>query len=89
MENARCCFCQKDAESVLHVLWGCGVAQDVWAGSSGRFQKSCIEQDDFSQPVLGLMSSFQRRNGICFGLFVGRYGISGTQLCMGVHSSIL
>ena len=29
VEEAWCCFCQNDTESVLHVLWGCGVAQDV------------------------------------------------------------
>ena len=26
VEEARCCVCQNEVESVLHVLWGCGVA---------------------------------------------------------------
>ena len=26
VEEARCCFCQNEFESVLHVLWGCGAA---------------------------------------------------------------
>ena len=29
VEEAWCCFCQLEDESVLHVLWGCGAAQDV------------------------------------------------------------
>lgn len=58
LETARCCFCQKETESVLHVLWSCGAAQYVWAGSLGRFQKSCTEQDDFLQLVIGLMVKF-------------------------------
>ena len=56
VEIARCCFCQKEAKSVLHVLWSYGAAQDVWAGNLGRFQKSCTEQNDFLQLVLGLMA---------------------------------
>ena len=55
VEIARCCFCQKEAKSVLHVLWSYGATQDVWAGNLGRLQKSCIEQNDFLQLVLGLM----------------------------------
>ena len=26
LESARCCFCQQETESVLHVLWSCGAA---------------------------------------------------------------
>ena len=40
---------------VLHVLWGCGAAQDVWVGSATRFQKLCTEQEDFMQLVFGLV----------------------------------
>ena len=55
MENARCCLCQQETETVLHVLWSCGVAQDVWVGSLGRLQKSCTAQNDFLQLVTGLL----------------------------------
>lgn len=54
-ESAQCCFCHKETDSVLHVLWSCGAAQDVWAGSLGRLQKSCSKQNDFVQLVIGLM----------------------------------
>ena len=47
LDHARCCFCQQETESVLHVLWSCGAAQDVWAGSLGRFQKLGTAQNDF------------------------------------------
>ena len=47
MEDASCCFCHRAMETVLHVLWECGVAQDVWVGSAIRFQKFGTEQVDF------------------------------------------
>ena len=59
-EEAWCCFCQKEVESILHVLWGYGVAQDVWARSLTRLQKSSIEQADFLQLVTSLMSKLSR-----------------------------
>ena len=40
---------------VLHVLWECGAAQDVWVSSAIRFQKFGTEQVDFRQLVAGLM----------------------------------
>ena len=55
LASAQCCFYQQETESVLHVLWSCGAAQDVWAGSLGRFQKFCTAQNDFLQLVSGLM----------------------------------
>ena len=55
MEDARCCFCQRATETILHVLWECGVAQDVWVGGVIRFQKFGTEQDGFTQLVSGLM----------------------------------
>ena len=55
MEDARCCFCQRATETVLHVLWECRAAQDVWVGGAIKFQKFGTEQDDFMQLVSGLM----------------------------------
>ena len=37
-----------------HVLWQCGVAQDIWAGSIRKLQKSITEQPEFMQMVEGL-----------------------------------
>ena len=36
MDNDRCELCKQAPKSVLHVLWECGVAQDIWAGSMRR-----------------------------------------------------
>ena len=55
MEDVSCCFCHRAMETVLHVLWECGVAQDVWVSSAIRFQKFGTEQVDFRQLVAGLM----------------------------------
>ena len=40
---------------MLHVLWECGTAQDVWAGSAIRFQKFGTMQVDFGQLVARFM----------------------------------
>ena len=32
LASARCCFCQQETESVQHVLWSCGAAQDTGLG---------------------------------------------------------
>ena len=42
--SARYYFCQQEIESILHVLWSCGAAQDVWAGSLGRLQKFALHR---------------------------------------------
>ena len=34
---------------MLHALWECQVAQDVWAGCSGKIQKSVLGQWDIMQ----------------------------------------
>lgn len=41
-EDGGCETCKGGPESMLHVLWECGVAQDVWAGCSSRIQKSAL-----------------------------------------------
>lgn len=41
-----CSICKQDTESVIHVLWECGVAQDLWAGSLIRIQKCTSGQED-------------------------------------------
>ena len=58
LEDTRCCFCHRANETVLHVLWVCGAAQDVWASSAIRFQKFGTKQVDFGQLVSSLMSRF-------------------------------
>nr|POE58844.1 ethylene insensitive 3-like 3 protein [Quercus suber] len=33
VKDSFCKLCRQDAKSVLYVLWECGVARDMWAGS--------------------------------------------------------
>ena len=49
MDDARCELCQQATEMVVHVLWECGVTQDIWAGCRGILQKRVCDQVDFSQ----------------------------------------
>ena len=39
-------LCQKENETVLHALWECSVAKDVWAGCSRELQKHVGGQND-------------------------------------------
>ena len=45
----KCGLCQRCPESVIHAIWECSVAQDVWAGSTARIHKCGGEKDDFLQ----------------------------------------
>ncbi|KAF5466911.1 hypothetical protein F2P56_016793 [Juglans regia] len=39
VEDARCPICLQEEETVLHVLWQCPAANDVWSGSVKSVQK--------------------------------------------------
>ena len=45
----RCEICQRCPETVIHAIWECSAAQDVWAGSTTRIGKCDGENDDFTQ----------------------------------------
>ena len=34
LKEDRCGLCQRCLESVIHAVWECSAAQDVWAGST-------------------------------------------------------
>lgn len=55
VEDSTCELCKRAKESVLHVLWECSVAVDVWAGSTRRLQKIMSVQTDFRQLVEDLI----------------------------------
>lgn len=55
IKDGTCEFCKQVSESMLHVLWECGVAQDVWAKSQVCLQKSVSRQADKLQLVEDLM----------------------------------
>ena len=39
IDNDRCELCKQAPKSVLHMLWECRVAQDIWTGSMRHLQK--------------------------------------------------
>ena len=49
IDDSTCELCQREMESVLHVLWECAVAVDVWAGSTKRIRKCGGGQNGFLQ----------------------------------------
>ncbi|KAG6661258.1 hypothetical protein CIPAW_03G161500 [Carya illinoinensis] len=42
-EDKMCPICHLEEESVTHVLWSCGAAQDVWCQASRQLQKLSLE----------------------------------------------
>ncbi|XP_075654965.1 uncharacterized protein LOC142625150 [Castanea sativa] len=44
-----CHCCQREPKDAVHAIWGCGAAQDVWAGSLNVLQKFQTNQFDFMQ----------------------------------------
>ena len=53
--NAMCPICLRFPESVVHVLWDCGAARDVWAGSLKILQKGGSGMVDMLQLMEYLM----------------------------------
>ena len=46
------CHCyQRELEDAVHAIWGCGAAQDVWAGSLTVLQNIQTNHCDFLQLV--------------------------------------
>jgi hypothetical protein len=42
-----CPICEREPETVVHALWTCSVASDVWGSSHKLFQKFEKEGSDF------------------------------------------
>ena len=55
IKDGICEFCKQETETVLHALWGCGVAWDVWADSHRWIQKCGGGYADFVQLIEELM----------------------------------
>ncbi|KAK9998230.1 hypothetical protein SO802_017833 [Lithocarpus litseifolius] len=51
-----CLNCTRFPESTIHALWDCGVAMDVWAGSSLKLQKCVHGQADMLELMEYLLS---------------------------------
>jgi hypothetical protein len=40
IKEDTCIFCQRETETVCHILWECPLAKDVWSACDRRMQKS-------------------------------------------------
>ena len=55
-------ICEKEDETVFHVLWQCPAARDVWSVGCTKFQKSCFRGPNFLQVVEGMLIILIKRN---------------------------
>jgi ribonuclease HI len=49
VEESMCPCCYREEETVVHVLWSCPAAQDVWGSGSMIFQKCAFNGDRIMQ----------------------------------------
>jgi hypothetical protein len=47
VDDPYCPICERELETVLHALWGCHAASDVWGCSKMVFQKCGFDGTDF------------------------------------------
>jgi hypothetical protein len=45
--NSMCPICKREEETIVHMLWSCPAARDVWGCGPIKVQKSGITGDDF------------------------------------------
>jgi ribonuclease HI len=50
-----CPICEREPESVIHVLWECSAAKDVWGDNDRCFQKRTTEYNSFLQLAESMM----------------------------------
>jgi hypothetical protein len=53
-DDPLCSMCQLEVETMGHALWSCPAARDVWLEGNARIQKSCSEENTFSNILLRL-----------------------------------
>ena len=56
IKDNTCHCCQRAPEMVIHAIWECPAAQDVWVGSSTVMQKFTTNFNDFMQQFEALMN---------------------------------
>jgi hypothetical protein len=49
VEESMCHSCCREEETVVHVIWSCSAAQDVWGSGSMIFQKCAFNGDKIMQ----------------------------------------
>ncbi|XP_042944554.1 uncharacterized protein LOC122278431 [Carya illinoinensis] len=47
VDSSKCILCSTEPEFVIHALWSCKSAQDVWSSCSRRLQKCSVDETSF------------------------------------------
>jgi hypothetical protein len=56
-EDHICIFCNQQPETLVHILWECPSAVDVWGACGGRIQKS----NTTGATIMDVMKNLKRR----------------------------
>ena len=83
-----CPICMRFPESVIHALWECEAAKDVWAGSLKILQNGVSGLADFTHLMEYLLDRLSYMTYKRFWYKLGRFGIRGTELYMVGNSMI-
>ncbi|KAF5459887.1 hypothetical protein F2P56_019799 [Juglans regia] len=59
-------ICLSEAETIIHTIWDCHAAKDVWSTSSKKVQKSGLFASGFMQSFSSAKKIWQRRNSFIF-----------------------
>jgi len=65
ISDSLCHCCKRLPEDALHAIWGCGAAQDVWAGSLHVLQKFKTNHFDFLQLFKAFWIDYQQPVELC------------------------
>ncbi|XP_059451224.1 uncharacterized protein LOC132182029 [Corylus avellana] len=66
VKEPYCPICEKEPETVVHALWGCPAATDVWGCSKKIFQKCATEGVDFLLLAEQILSRCGSENSVLF-----------------------
>ncbi|XP_030924873.1 uncharacterized protein LOC115951885 [Quercus lobata] len=86
MEDGNCSICQQVPESVVHRLWECGAAQDVWARCPTQIEKCASGQDDILQLFITMLNKLSTEE---FELFLVQSWLIWNQRNTVVHGGKL
>ncbi|KAJ0090238.1 hypothetical protein Patl1_13669 [Pistacia atlantica] len=62
IEDPFCPFCCSKEKDVLHALWGCAVAKDIWSSCSLNFQKMNDNFINFRELVMFFLSELEEKH---------------------------